>query len=103
MKTLFYYSVGSKVYAVNFTAETPEAVLQLDLGDEEITLLKFNLFVGDDPENRSYDLLVGSTAADGEGVLRVYDGFGNEGDFANAQPEEIGRGFAPIVDVIYRE
>lgn len=103
LKTLFYYSVGSKVYAVNFTAETPEAVLQLDLGDEEITLLKFNLFVGDDPENRSYDLLVGSTAADGEGVLRVYDGFGNEGDFANAQPEEIGRGFAPIVDVIYRE
>lgn len=103
LKTMFYYSVGSKIYAVNFTDAKPEAVLQLDLGDEEITLLKFNLFVGDDPENRSYDLLVGSTAADGEGVLRVYDGFGNEGDFANAQPEEIGRGFAPIVDVIYRE
>ena len=103
LKTLLYYAVGGKVYAVNFASGTPEAKLQFDLGDEEITLLKFNLFQGDDPDNRSYDLIVGSTTANGEGVVRIYDGFDCEGDFTNAQPEEIGRGFAPIVDVIYCE
>ena len=103
LKTLLYYAVGGKVYAVNFTSGTPEAKLQFDLGDEEITLLKFNLFQGDDPDNRSYDLIVGSTTPDGEGVLRIYDGFDCEGDFTNAQPEETSRGFAPIVDVIYCE
>lgn len=103
LKTLLYYAVGGKVYAVNFVSGTPEAKLQLDLGDEEITLLKFNLFQGDDPDNRSYDLIVGSTTADGEGVLRIYDGFDCEGDFTGAQPEETGRGFAPVVDVIYCE
>lgn len=103
LKTILYYAVGGKVYAVNFTSGTPEAKLQVDLGDEEITLLKFNLFKGDDPDNRSYDLIVGSITSESEGVLRIYDGFDSEGDFTNAAPEEIGRGFAHIVDVIYCE
>ena len=103
LKTLLYYAVGSKVYAVNFASGVTDAKLQFDLGNEEITLLKFNLFQGEDSDNRSYDLIVGSTTANGEGVLRIYDGFDCEGDFTNAQPEEIGRGFAPIVDVIYCE
>ena len=103
LKTMLYYAVGGKVYAVNFASGTPEARLQIDLGDEEITLLKFNLFQGDDPDNRTYDLIVGSTTADGEGVVRIYDGFDSEGDFTGLQPEEMGRGFAPIVDVIYCE
>lgn len=103
LKTYMYYSVGSKVYAVNFAASTPASELQLDLGDEEITLLKFYLFEKEDTDNRSYDLIVGSETPSGEGVLRIYDGFDSEGNFLNAEPEEMETGFARIVDVMYRE
>lgn len=103
LKTYMYYSVGGKVYAVNFAASTPSSELQFDLGEEEITLLKFYLFEGQDVDNRSYDLIVGSERPSGEGVLRIYDGFDSEGSFLNAEPEEMETGFARIVDVIYRE
>ena len=103
LKTMLYYAVGGKVYAVNFASATPEARLQIDLGDEEITLLKFNLFQGDDPDNRTYDLIVGSATPGGEGMVRIYDGFDSEGDFSGMEPEETGRGFARVVDVIYCE
>lgn len=105
LKTLMYYAVGNKVYSVNFTASSPVATLQFTLPeDEEITCLKFYLWEQDDPDNQSYDLIVGSRKADtGEGVLRIYDGFTAEGDFSGAEPEEQYGGFAEIVDVIYRE
>lgn len=105
LKTFLYYSVGRNVYRVNFTDSTPAARLEFTLPEgEEITLLKFYLWEQDDPDNRSYDLIVGSrNATSGESTLRIYDGFDNEGNFLDAVPAEEYGGFADIVDVIYRE
>jgi hypothetical protein len=75
--------------------------LQFSLEGEDITLLKFNLYQNADNLNRSYDLIV-ATDKDGRGTLRVYDGSVSDGDFSTVQPK-IYSGFAPIVDVTYKE
>ncbi len=105
LKTFMYYAVGRKVYRVNFSNSTPVAELQFELPEgEEISCLKFYLWKQEDPENRSYDLIVGSkNSATGERTLRIYDGFSSEGNFRDAEPVEMYGGFADIVDVIYRE
>lgn len=105
LKTYMYYSVGRKVYRVNFSNAAPAAELQFELPDgEEITCMKFYLWEQEDADNRSYDLIVGSKkSGTGEGLLRIYDGFDNEGNFRNAEPMEQYGGFADIVDVVYRE
>lgn len=105
LKNFMYYSVGRSVYRVNLDATSPTAELQFELpAGEEITCMKFYLWEQDDPDNRSYDLIVASKKSDtNEGILRVYDGFKNEGSFLNAEPVEQYGGFADIVDVIYRE
>ncbi|MCD8318135.1 MAG: hypothetical protein LUC45_04460 [Paraprevotella sp.] len=105
LKAFMYYAVGNKVYRVNLSNTTPTAELQFQLPEgEEITCLKFYLWEQDDTENRSYDLIVGSKDSHtGEGKLRIYDGFTNEGNFQGAEPKEEYGGFADIVDVIYRE
>jgi hypothetical protein len=51
--------------------------------------------------NRSYDLVVASQK-NGSGKLRVYDGTASDGDFTSVQPK-VYNGFAPIVDVTYKE
>lgn len=105
LKTFLYYSVGNKLYRVNFADDTPTARLEITLPeDEEISLLKFYLWEQDDPAHHSYDLIVGSkNQTTGESTLRIYDGFSNEGIFTDAVPTEEYEGFADIVDVIYRE
>lgn len=105
LKNYMYYSAGRKVYRVNLEASAPAAELQFELpADEEISCMKFYLWEQDDPDNRSYDLIVATkNTATGEGVLRIYDGFESEGNFLNAEPVEQYGGFADIVDVIYRE
>ena len=105
LKNFMYYSVGRSVYRVNLDATSPTAELQFELpAGEEITCMKFYLWEQDDPDNRSYDLIVASKKSDtNEGILRIYDGFKNEGSFLNAEPVEQYGGFADIVDVIYRE
>ena len=78
-----YYAVGRKVYRVNFSNAAPAAELQFELPEgEEITCLKFYLWEQEDTDIRSYDLIVGSKKNDtGEGTLRIYDGFLNDGFF----------------------
>lgn len=105
LKAYMYYAVGGKVYRVNIGEEKPQAELQFELPDgEEITRLRFYLWEQEDPDNHTYDLIVASRKPEtGEGVLRIYDGFSDEGDFKGAEPVERYGGFADIVDVIYRE
>lgn len=105
LKNCMYYSSGGKVYRVNLDASAASSELQFELPEsEEITCMKFYLWEQDDAGNRSYDLIVASRdKVSGEGILRIYDGFENEGNFLNAEPVEQYGGFADIVDVIYRE
>ena len=101
LKNYMYYSSGSKVYRVNLS-ETPVRVEeQFTLEGEQITTMKFNLYQNTDNLSRSYDLIIG-TLKDGEGVLRVYDGRKNDGDFSSVSPT-LYKGFAEIVDVTYKE
>ena len=104
LKSFMYYSVGGKVYRVNFANGSPSAELQFELPQsEEITCLKFYLWTQDDKNNRTYDLIVGSKDAENMSHLRIYEGFNSEGNFKDAQPEEAYSGFKDIIDVIYRE
>ncbi|MCM1107609.1 MAG: PKD-like family lipoprotein [Clostridium sp.] len=104
LKNYMYYAVGGTVYRVNLSDATFTAHPDITLPEgEEVTLLKFYLWEQDDPENRSYDLIVASKDGNGEGHLRIYEGFRSEGNFAGEQPREEYGGFADIVDVIYRE
>lgn len=106
LKNYMYYSACGKVYRVGLDATaSPVSELQFALPEsEDITCMKFYLWEQDDADNRSYDLIVASKNRDtGEGILRIYDGFGNEGNFLDAEPVEQYGGFADIVDVIYRE
>lgn len=98
-----YYTSGSSVYRVDMSEETPHAVLQFDLGGETITCLKFNLYQNSENSMKSYDLIVGSMKAGGEGVLRIYEGYASSGNFIGAVPAEQYGGFDRIVDVTYKE
>lgn len=106
LKHFMYYSVDNRVYRVNLSSKPLTAELQFTLPGETITCMKFYLYTETAYANRSYDLIVGSRKAGEEsasGVLRIYDGFESEGDFHQAGPAETHTGFAPIVDVIFRE
>lgn len=101
LKNYMYYAHGGDLYRVNLSQTPLTSELQLSLEGEDITLLKFNLYQNADNMNRSYDLIV-ATDKDGMGTLRVYDGSVSDGDFSAVQPK-IYSGFAPIVDVTYKE
>ena len=98
-----YYASGSTVYRVNLSDTPLTAEPQLEFGDETVTCLKFNLYQNAENNLKSYDLIVGCRTADGEGILRVYEGYDSAGNFAGAIPSEEYDGFSEIVDVTYKE
>lgn len=102
LKNYMYYSSGSNLYRVNLSQIPLKEELQLSLPGEEITCLKFNLYQKSENLQRSYDLIVGSVDAEGEGVLRIYEGRQTEGDFSSVSPV-VYTGFAKIKDVTYKE
>lgn len=103
LRNCMYYSVGGTLYRVDLNSSPLRAEKQFTLSGETITCLKFNIYQEDDNATRSYNLVVGSEDAKGNGTLRVYDGLKNEGSFVSAQPIETHTGFAHIVDATYRE
>lgn len=103
LRSYLYYANGGKIYRVDLSENPDVAELQIDLSGETVTLLKFNLYQNADNSQKRYDLIVGSETADGEGVLRIYEGYDSNGDFSGAQPYETYNGFAKIVDATYKE
>lgn len=104
LKNYMYYVSGGEVYRVDLTDAVPTAVPQFAVAaGEEVTCFKFYLPTQSANARRAYDLLVGTADAAGNGTLRVYDGWTNEGDFAGAEPAETHTGFGRIKDVILRE
>ena len=104
LKNMMYYAVGNKVWRVNLSSDNPSAELDIQLPvDEEITCMKFYHHTQASNASRSYNLLVCSRNDEGEGFLRVYDGWHTEGVFQGEEPMLMLDGFAPIKDVIYRE
>ena len=101
LKNYMYYAVGGTVYRVDLSGQPLRAEKQFTLPGETITCLKFNLYRGNKYAERIYDLVVGSVKGN-EGLLRVYDGSDLDGDFKGKTPE-LYQGFAPIVDVEFRE
>lgn len=110
-----FYSVGNKVYLHNLGTGVTHPLDNISLGSkEEVTLLKFNLYVQgglnylndqtDEFMARQYELIVGSydnSAADyNGGKLGFYpvDGINNS---VSKRAEYTG--FARIKDVVYRE
>lgn len=102
LKNYMYYSVGGDVYRVDLSQAPLKEELQFSIPGEEITCLKFNLYQKTENMQKSYDLIVGSMNAEGEGQLRVYDGRQADGDFTSVTPVQY-RGFAQIKDVAYKE
>lgn len=98
-----YYAQGESVYRVDMSASPVASELQFTLPGETVTCLKFNLYQNADNRQKSYDLVVGSEAADGTGTLRVYEGYDSDGDFAGAEPAAVYTGFSRIVDATYKE
>jgi hypothetical protein len=101
LKNYMYYASGSNVYRVNLSETPLKEELQFILEGENITMMKFNLYQNAENAARSYDLVV-ATEKDGEGILRVYDGRQNDGDFRSVTPLTY-TGFARIVDATYKE
>lgn len=101
LNNMMYYAVGNTVYRADLNAESPGGQVQFSLEGENITFIKFNLYKRNANRNRSYDLVVGSEK-DGEGIIRIYEGFDSDGNFSGVTPE-IYRGFAPVVDAAYKE
>lgn len=101
LKNYMYYASGSNVYRVNLSETPLKEELQFTLEGENITMMKFNLYQNAENAARSYDLVV-ATEKDGEGILRVYDGRQNDGDFRSVTPLTY-TGFARIVDATYKE
>ena len=101
LKNYMYYAIGSKVYRVDLSADSPKEELQFELPGEIITCLKFNLYQTSANMQKSYDLIVGSLKGT-KGVLRVYEGRMSDGDFSEVTPQKY-EGFAKIVDVTYKE
>ena len=97
-----YYSVGGSVYRADLSdPEHVRSEKQFTLPGEQISVLKFNIFKDSDLYLRNYDLVVASNR-NGQGVLRIYEGFKTEGDFSLSSPVRYD-GFGEIVDVAYRE
>lgn len=103
LRSYMYYTSGSKVYRVDLTENPAVSELQFELPGETITCLKFNLYQNNANSLKRYDLIVGSTAADGEGILRLYEGYESDGNFSGAVPAETFNGFSTIVDATYKE
>ena len=102
LKNYMYYAVGSDVYRVDLSADILKEELQFTLSGEDVTCLKFNLYQRQENMHLSYDLIVGSVNASGEGFLRIYEGRQSDGNFTSVTPD-VYRGFAPIKDVTYKE
>lgn len=102
LKNYMYYAVGNNVYRVDLSQTPLKEELQFSLSGEEITCLKFNLYQKAENYQKSYDLVVGSRTADGQGVLRIYEGRQTDGNFKSVMPT-LYTGFAEIKDVTYKE
>lgn len=102
LKNYMYYAVGSDVYRVDLSADILKEELQFTLSGEDVTCLKFNLYQRQENMHLSYDLIVGSVNASGEGFLRIYEGRQSDGNFTSVTTD-VYRGFAPIKDVTYKE
>ncbi len=107
-----FYAVGNVIYEFNLDTKNCKSIATLEGANEQITLLKFNLFKFNytDPKsreymNQQYELIVGSVDSDNKtvnnGVLRFYE------VPALSKPLELKgepyTGFGKIVDVVYRE
>ena len=108
---LLFYSVGSELYCYNIgTGMTNQISTGLGAG-EEITKLKFNLYLIPNYENLAnqteefmnaqYRLIVGSYDGTTNGGKVTF--FDVDGVNSTATPGEQYTGFAKIVDVVYRE
>lgn len=108
-----FYAVGNKVYEYDMVTKKTEIVIDDLNSTETITLLKFNLFKNDFNENnvpegfleQQYQLILGTQDSGisgvNNGILRFYN-------VPVAQQKLVLRGepykgFAKIVDVVYRE
>ncbi|MCH4553054.1 PKD-like family lipoprotein [Aestuariibaculum lutulentum] len=69
-----YYNIGSKVYRYDWNPEIPATRLELDAGNDEITMLKFHDFIGGKAEyvTMQNHLIVGRHNGT-EGKLEFYD------------------------------
>ena len=103
LRSYMYHAAGGKVYRTDLSENPAVAQLQFELPGEDITCLKFNLYQNAGNSRKRYDLVVGSETAEGEGILRIYEGYLSEGDFSGAVPSEVYRGFGRIADATYKE
>lgn len=101
LKNYMYYAVGSTIYRVDLSTDSPKAEVHLTFPGEVVTCLKFNLYQKSENYQKSFDLIVG-TDKGGAGTLRVYEGRDSEGDFSDVEPV-VYEGFAYIKDVTYKE
>lgn len=115
---LMFYAVGNKVYMYNYATRVSSPVTEVDLEPgEEITQIKFNLFRNSDlPSlnkygneafmNKQYQLIVASYNNAASGVNNGKVGFYNIDqsglDYVVTKDSEY-KGFAKVVDVVYRE
>ena len=103
LRSYMYHAAGGKVYRTDLSENPAVAQLQFELPGEDISCLKFNLYQNAGNSRKRYDLVVGSETAEGEGILRIYEGYLSEGDFSGAVPSEVYRGFGRIADATYKE
>ncbi len=109
---ILFYSVGSKIYCYNLGTGMTNEVPTKFSSNEEITIMKFNLYHAPDYTNLAnqseefmnaqYRLIVGSCNDDltkgGKVTFFDVDGVGS-----TATQAEQYTGFAKIVDIVYRE
>lgn len=101
LRSAMYYSIGGKVYFCDLSVQNPSSRLMLDLGAEQVKVLKFQSYENAENLSRRYDLVVASVSGE-EGRLRIYEGFESGGEFSKVTPE-LHTGLGNIVDVSYRE
>ena len=109
---ILFYSVGSKLYCYNMATQMTSEINTGLKADEEITKLKFNLYLIPDYNNlanqseefmnQQYRLIVcscdGNTTSGGKVTFFDVDGVNS-----TATPAEHYEGFGKIADIIYRE
>ena len=112
---LMFYSVGNTVYAYNLGTNSTKEMTDIALGaSEEITILKFNLFLMPDMSqfnnqseefmNWQFQLIVGSYDNSVSGVNGGKVGFYEvEGSGTSVTKYSEYTGFAKVTDVLYRE
>ncbi len=108
-----FYAVGNKVYLHNLGTNTTYEMNNIQLGaNEEVTLLKFNLYhnnnwVGKTPSqefmNRQFELMVGSYDNSVDGVNGGKVGFYPVDANNSVTKRAEYTGFARITDIRYRE